>query len=306
ADNRVYPIHPTTAVHRGYMDDVLDSTGRLVNFTAACGPLVYRGGLIPAMNAFVAEPAANLVKRNVLAEEGYKVTGNQAYRGREFLASSDERFRPVNLHDGPDGALYVVDMYRGIIQHSTYLTPYLKNEIGMRGLTLPLGMGRIYRISPKKTKTDWTTMSRRTDSLVTLLGHANGWVRDKAQQTLVDRHATDAVDDLRGILRDGSNDLQVVHALWTLEGLGALTVSDIRTVLGRRQWQLRAQAIAATVPLASTVPAKELADMITANVSDRDTLLMPYALLAIASFAPAENLANERWAISHAGDKYLA
>lgn len=305
-DTRVYPIHSTTGVNRGYMDGVLDSTGRLVNFTAACGPLIYRGGLLGGINAFVAEPAANLVKRNVLSEDGYRIVGEQAYRGREFLASSDERFRPVNLHDGPDGALYVVDMYRGIIQHSTYLTPYLKNEIGMRGLTLPLGMGRIYRVSPNNIKKDWTTMSRRTDSLVTLLGHANGWVRDKAQQTLVDRHATDVVDDLRAILRDGSNDLQLVHALWTLEGLGVLTASDIRTVLLRPQWQLRAQAIAATVSLASTVPPKELADMITANVSDRDTLLMPYATLAIASLAPAENLAEDRWAISHSGDKYVA
>src|SRR5690606_24007935 len=132
ADNRVYTIHPTTGVNRGYMDNVLDSAGHLMRFTAACGPLVYRGRLIPCMNAFVAEPAANLIKRNVLVEEGYRVIGKQAYRDKEFLASNDERFRPVNLYDGPDGALYVVDMYRGIIQHSTYLTPYLKKEIEMR------------------------------------------------------------------------------------------------------------------------------------------------------------------------------
>src|SRR5690606_11372834 len=246
ADTRVYPLHPTTGVNRGYMDGILDTTGRLVNFTAACGPLVYRGGLMPDFNVFVAEPAANLIKRDMLTEEGYRTVGEQAYHGKEFLASSDERFRPVNLYDGPDGALYVVDMYRGIIQHSTYLTPYLKKEIETRGLTLPLSMGRIYRVLPKGAKTGWTTMPQGTDSLVALLGHANGWVRDKAQQVLVDRRATEVVDELREILRHGSDSLQVVHALWTLEGLGQLSLPDVRIVLSRSQWQLRAQAIAAT------------------------------------------------------------
>lgn len=306
ADNRVYPARPTTGVNRGYKDGVLDSTGRLVNFTAACGPLVYRGGLLPGINAFVAEPAANLIKRNVLVEDGYRVVGEQAYHGREFLASSDERFRPVNLHDGPDGALYVVDMYRGIIQHSTYLTPYLKKEIETRGLTLPLGMGRIYRVIPKGVKANWITMPRRTDSLVVLLGHTNGWVRDKAQQVLVDRRATDVVDQLRGILSGGDNSLQVAHALWTLEGLGHLTLPDIQTVLQRQPWQLRAQAIVATVSLASTVAQKELANLVTTYLSGQDTLLLPYATFAIASLTAMEGSVSAQWAIEHADNKYLA
>ncbi|MEC3881357.1 DUF7133 domain-containing protein [Parapedobacter sp. 10938] len=306
ADTRVYPIHPTTGVNRGYMENVLDSTGHLVNFTAACGPLVYRGGLLPGINAFVAEPAANLVKRDVLVEEGYRTVGEQAYGGKEFLASRDERFRPVNLYDGPDGALYIVDMYRGIIQHSTYLTPYLKNEIEARELTVPLDMGRIYRVMPKGAERYWTTMPQGADSLIALLGHANGWVRDKAQQVLVDRHATDVVGKLREILRSGRNHVQVVHALWTLEGLTELNLADIQAVLERPQWQLRAQAIAAAVSLASTVPQKELADMITAHVSNRDTLLMPYAALAMAAFADLEDTASEQWALKYPNNKYLA
>lgn len=306
ADNRVYPIHPTTGVNRGYMDDVLDSTGRLVNFTAACGPLVYRGGLIPAMNAFVAEPAANLVKRNVLAEEGYKVTGNQAYRGKEFLASSDERFRPVNLHDGPDGALYVVDMYRGIIQHSTYLTPYLKKEIEARNLMLPLGMGRIYRVTPKGTERAPGAMPQDIDSLVALLGDDNGWVRDKAQQLLVDRGYADVAGQLREILLGAHNQLQVVHALWTLEGLMQLTLQDVQTVLRQPQWQVRAQAMAAAVSLAPTVSQKELTSMIAAHISPEDTLLMPYAALAIGALNGPGESAIEQWAVEHPESRFLA
>ncbi|WP_177181244.1 DUF7133 domain-containing protein [Parapedobacter koreensis] len=308
-DTRVYPIHPTTGVNRGYMEGVLDSTGRLVNFTAACGPLVYRGGLIPGTNAFVAEPSANLIKRNVLTEAGFRVTGKQAYEGKEFLASDDERFRPVNLFDGPDGSLYILDMYRGIIQHSTYLTPYLKNEIAERGLTLPLGMGRIYRVFPKGSKRRTVTMPQRTDSLVALLGHTNGWVRDQAQRTLIDRQATDAASDLRTLLTSGSDSLQCVHALWTLEGLGLLTVADIRTVLARPEWQVCAQALAAFPSLSGTATQKERIDILNAVIAKNDTLLAPYAALAVASLAPGDDSAVmhtvEQWAVQYADNRYI-
>src|SRR5690606_3249656 len=150
---------------------------------------------------------------------GYRTAGKQRYEGKEFLASSDERFRPVNLYNGPDGSIYVLDMYRGIIQHTTYLTPYLKSEIAKRALTLPPGMGRIYRVFPKDAERRSVNMPQRTADLVALLGHTNGWVRDQAQRMLVDRQAVDAVTALKSIVRAKKNPVHLVHALWTLEGL---------------------------------------------------------------------------------------
>lgn len=123
-NNKVYPIRPNTGVNRAYMKGIIDENLKLVNFTAACGPVIFNSTLFGPDyygNAFVAEPSANLIKRNILGNDGNVVTGKQAYIGREFLASTDERFRPVNLQTGPDGALYIVDFYRGIIQHKTYL-----------------------------------------------------------------------------------------------------------------------------------------------------------------------------------------
>ena len=128
SDNRVYPARPTPGVNRGYQKGILNDSMRLKDFTAACGTIIYRSGLFGkayAGNAFVCEPAANLIKRDVLEEKGYKISGRQAYHNKEFLSSTDERFRPVNLYNGPDGALYVVDMYRGIIQDKLSLTDYL-------------------------------------------------------------------------------------------------------------------------------------------------------------------------------------
>jgi len=96
-------------------------------------PTIYRGHLFPDDyygNAFVAEPAAHLVKRNYVSEHADgSVRASLAYEGREFLASTDERFRPVDLATGPDGALYVVDLYRGILQHRISLTTYLRRQI---------------------------------------------------------------------------------------------------------------------------------------------------------------------------------
>lgn len=236
-DNRTYPIRPTPGVNRGYMKDVLDDSLRLVNFTAACGPLIYRGGAFGEAfegNAFVAEPSANLIKRNILKDSAYIVKGHQAYTGKEFIASTDERFRPVNLHLGPDGAMYVLDMYRGIIQHKTYLTPYLKNEIGMRSLTQPLNCGRIYRIYPKGSKPEITKLSRNTADLVKALGSKNGWIRDKAQQMLVDAQDTSAAPLLRALIKNAPYSIASLHAVWALEGLHVVTADDVEAAFDKK------------------------------------------------------------------------
>ena len=113
--------------------------------------MVYRGDLFPQTfygNVFVAEPSANLIRRAVLTESGLALSGRNAYEKREFLTSTYERFRPVNLHNGPDGALYVVDMHHGILQHRHYLTPYLRHKYLERQLDEFLMTGRIYRVIP--------------------------------------------------------------------------------------------------------------------------------------------------------------
>ena len=96
----------------------------------------------------------------------------------------------MNLYVGPDGALYVIDMYRGIIQHKTYLTPYLKNEIKERKLTNPLNCGRIYKIVPTGSNAKNVEFSNNPQELVQLLQNKNGWVRNEAQQMIIDSNYT--------------------------------------------------------------------------------------------------------------------
>ncbi len=278
-DNRVYPIRPTPGVNRGYSPGTLDDSLRLRNFTAACGPLIYRGDLFGSafdFNAFVAEPSANLIKRNILKENGNAVNGEQAYKNKEFLASVDERFRPVSLYNGPDGALYVVDMYRGIIQHKTYVTPYLSGQIKARNLTLPLACGRIYKIVPKGKKPVSVTIPNDPDKLIALLGSTNGFVRDMAQQTLIDGKYKQAIPHLKAILKQTTNPLQVIHAIWTLEGLNALETNEVLSLLKNTNWPIRMQALTvlpSVINLSSyEYYVKALNDLIEAN----DELAAPY------------------------------
>lgn len=278
-DNRVYPAHATPGVNRGYLPDVLDDSLRLVNFTAACAPLIYRGDLFDSkfsQNAFVAEPAGNLIKRNVLNfKQGNEVTGVQAYAQKEFISSVDERFRPVNLHDGPDGALYVVDMYRGIIQHKTYLTPYLKKEIKERNLTLPLVCGRIYKVVPKGKKATFRAMPTNPQKLVALLADPNGWIRDRAQQILVDRKNNDVVPALQKALL--SKDVySSMHALWTLEGLHQLRVTDILTALKSNSWPLKMQALSVIPSVIDEASSTAYIDALNQSTLLNDQQAAPY------------------------------
>ncbi len=244
-DNRTYPVRPTPGVNRGYMEGVLDDSLRLTNFTAACGPLIYNGGLFNETyhgNAFVAEPSANLIKRNILTNNGYIVDGKQAYQHKEFLASEDERFRPVNLYVGPDGAMYIIDMYRGIIQHKTYLTPYLKNEIKERKLTNPLNCGRIYKIVPKRTITKNVALNNNLQELVELLKNKNGWVRNEAQQMIIDNNYIAASPALHELLKS-TDYIPAAQALWTLEGLHLLQAKDVVPLLKSNNHLISVQAL---------------------------------------------------------------
>lgn len=225
-EREIYPIRSNTAVNRGYVPGTLDQEGKLLEFASACGPLIYRGTALPESyngDAFICEPTANLVKRNKVKEDGFMLSAKGVYEKKEFLASTDERFRPISTASGPDGAIYIVDMYKGIIQHGPYMTPYLREVTLERKLDKPIHMGRIWRITSKKKNKEKPVDLATLEShlLVDRLGHPNGWTRDMVQRLLVDRAETSVVPAVKEIVRNG-NKFGKLHALWTLEGLGSI------------------------------------------------------------------------------------
>jgi mono/diheme cytochrome c family protein/glucose/arabinose dehydrogenase len=267
--NIVWPVRPNPGTNRAYQAGIDRPDGTLLKFTAVCAPVVYRGDRLPADlygNVFVAEPAANLVSRLVLDDDGSTLWARKAYERGEFLASTDERFRPVYIVNAPDGTLYIADMYRGIIEHRISITEYLRDQILGRKLEQPIGMGRIYRVVHETMKRDTSTRVAASPParLVDLLSHPNGWWRDTAQRLLVERASVARAGVERpGVARPGvarnfssaitsalikhatsAKDARTrLHALWTLDGIDTIPPAVVIHALEDPARDVRASAI---------------------------------------------------------------
>jgi mono/diheme cytochrome c family protein/glucose/arabinose dehydrogenase len=246
--NATWPVRPNRGVNRGYQTGVLRPDGSLSAYTAVAAPTVYRGDRLPAEiygNVFLAEPSGNLVSRVILNDDGTSLRGRKAYERAEFIASTDERFRPVYLSSAPDGTLYVVDMYRGIIQHKGYITEYLHDQIVSRQLEQPHARGRIYRVvhdttrrGPRPSLTNMTAAR-----LVDVLSHPNGWWRDTAQRLLVERNDKSAIGPLRKLATGAKEPRTRLHALWTLDGMDSIDAATVTGALSDPSRDVRVSAI---------------------------------------------------------------
>jgi putative membrane-bound dehydrogenase-like protein len=248
AINTVWPVRPNPGTNRAYQTGIDRADGTLARFTSVCAPLVYRGDRLPAElygNAFVAEPAANLVSRIVLSDDGTTLRARKGYDNAEFLASTDERFRPVYLSNAPDGTMYIVDFYRGIIQDRASTTVYLRDHIIKRKLDQPTGLGRIYRVVHETTRRDTTrTLATATPAqLVEALGHPNGWWRDTAQRLLVERGARPVLAALTRLAGSAKDPRTRLHALWTLDGVDGIERATVVKALDDTSRDVRASAI---------------------------------------------------------------
>ena len=244
--NVVWPLRPNPGTNRAYQAGIDRADGTLAKFTSVCAPVIYRGDRLPAElygNAFVAEPAANVVSRIVLSTEGETIRARKAYPRGEFIASTDERFRPVFLSNAPDGTLYVVDMYRGVIQQRADVTQYLRNRIVTHGLERPTGLGRIYRVVHETTRRDTEAFAKTTPDLVAALAHPNGWRRDLAQQLLVERAEPATIPDLKRLAGAAADWRTRLHALWTLDGMDAIEPATVQKALADESSDVRAAAV---------------------------------------------------------------
>ncbi|MDB5240626.1 MAG: sorbosone dehydrogenase [Spirosoma sp.] len=240
---------------QGGMDEVRQPDGSLNHVTGAAGNDVYRGDRLPAElkgQYFYGEPVARIVRRiNPVVTEGLTTLHNVYQEQKsEFLRSTDPLFRPVDMTTAPDGTLYITDMYHGIIQEGqwTQKGTYLRTKIEQYQLDKVVGLGRIWRITYEgqdRDKTRPNMYSEKTADLVKHLTHPNGWWRDMAQQVLVQRKDLSAGPLLTTMALTGKNTLARTHALWTLEGLGALKANVVQTMLKDSEPRLRIQALRA-------------------------------------------------------------
>jgi putative membrane-bound dehydrogenase-like protein len=221
-------------------------------FTSATGVTIYRGDAYPPEfrgNAFIGDVGGNLVHRKTLTrDDGVSFVAARADEGVEFLTSTDTWFRPVNFVTGPDGCLYILDMYRETIEHPSSIPEDIKAHLDLYSGD---DRGRIYRLVPpvgvpfsgggRRLKPELQRASAA--ELVSQLQSANSWRRETAQRLLWERQDQTAVQGLRKILATSAFTTARLHALHALDGLNALTTDDLRTTLADDAAAIRVHSI---------------------------------------------------------------
>ena len=272
--------------------------GSLNQVTGSAGNDIYRGDRLPADlvgDLIYGEPIGRIVRRvRPVVTDGLTQLRN-AYLWNEFIKSTDPLFRPVDMTTAPDGTLYVTDMYRGIIQQATWSGPgtYLRARIDQYALDKVFGHGRIWRVSydgMERNRTQPRMLNETPAQLVAHLSHPNGWWRDSAQQLLVLKQDKSVVPALQQIVKSSNNLLARFHALWTLEGLGALDAATVRAQMKDANPRMRIQAIRASETLYKAGDRTFDADY-RALAVDKDVNVAIQALLTL-NYLKAPNVAE--------------
>src|SRR5712692_9618171 len=271
-------------------------------FTAASGGTTYRGDAFPPEyvgSIFTGDVNGNLVHRDILTPDGVTFSARRAKEGVEFLASTDSWSRICNFANAPDGTLSMTDIYREFIETPESIPESIKKNMNFWSGD---DKGRIYRIVPNKplhTRGNKPNLgSASIDELVSTLGHANGWDRQTEQRVLLEKQDRAAVPALRELTKS-ENPLARLHALWTLEGLGALEPEEVERALKDPHAGVREHA----VRLAEGLP--KMATPLLAMASDPEIRVQfqlaltlgnvkdPRSLGALADLAA--NHRNDRW-----------
>lgn len=261
--------------------------GTLNHFTGCGGQTVFRGDRLPKEllgNVFLPEPVGRLIRRAVVSDNAGMTVLSNPYPQSEFLRSRDLCFRPLNITTGPDGCLYIVDMYRGIIQEGNWVREgsYLRNVVKQYGFQNVIGHGRVWRLVHKDFKPgpQPKMLDESPTQWVKHLSHPNGWWRDTAQRLLILKGDKSVVPALIEVLRKKSEPLARLHALWTLEGLGALTPELAREAIKDSDPAMRAQAIRASETLLKAGDQTLVADIQAAATDENAQVTLQSALTA--------------------------
>ena len=242
------PVFPTSRTL-----DRFNDLFALNRFTSACSPMVFRDSTLgPDVDGalFISEPVHNLVHRAILTRSGatFQATRHATEIQSEFLSSTDHWFRPTTTTTGPDGALWVADMYRHVIEHPEWIPESWQAQLDLRA---GHDRGRIYRIYQASAKREPIPKLAQltSEQLVAELESSNGWRRDTAQRLLVERGATSIAEGLVELLRSAKLPTAKVHALGTLSGLDVLAADHVMIALSDADPRVVRQGIAMSEPL---------------------------------------------------------
>ena len=246
--------------------------GTYHQITAANSPTPYRDELFGEQSSrhlFISAPAYNVVRRELLEPNGVTFSSNrpEGADGHEFLASSDSWFRPITLKTGPDGALWIADFYRLVLEHPEWIPDDVERYHNVRAGS---DRGRLYRVYPDGTKPRPipNLANKTTAQLVAALDSPSGWQRDTAQQLLVQQNDKSAAKRLAKLLQTSANPKARLHALCTLEGLGRLRAEHAVAGMSDRHPGVREHAVRVSEPLLRSDPGDALGQVLRRLVDD--------------------------------------
>jgi mono/diheme cytochrome c family protein/glucose/arabinose dehydrogenase len=261
--------------------------GSLNNVTGAAGNDVFRGDRLPRElvgQYFYGEPVGRIIRQvRSEKEEGLTYIQNRYIDTEsEFIQSTDPLFRPTDIATAPDGTMYIVDMYRGIIQQGNWTQEgsYLRTKILQYQMDDIVGNGRIWRVTHEdmpRSKEKPRMYEETPAEWVKHLEHPNGWWRDMAQQLLVLKQDKSVVKDLVKMVNNSQNELARIHAIWTLEGLGALKLEMVRDLFLDASPAIRIQALRVSETLYK-YGAKSLEEDYISLAKDKDPSVVIQAL----------------------------
>lgn len=310
---RTSPVEPWRIVRtrlrmKKVVPGVVEGGGRAAGyFTGATGVTIYRGNAWPREYvgwAFVGDVGSNLVHRKRLEPDGVTYRALRVDDKSEFLSSSDIWFRPCQFANGPDGTLYVLDMYREVIEHPASLPPPIKKHLD---LTSGRDRGRLYRVVPDGFRQPALPRlgQASTAELVAFLAHDNGWHRDTAARLLYERQDRSAVPLLDKLAKESRLPEGRIASLYALNGLQALTPEAIQTALADPHPRVREHALRLSEGLVAESPA--LRDRLLALANDPD-LRVRYQLAFSLGEIPASPQRNSALALiarHDGGDVYV-
>jgi mono/diheme cytochrome c family protein len=251
---RVWPIDKIPDTQGGRRRLRNDNT--LNHFTATSGQAIFRGDRLPEDirgQLFFCEPVGRLIRRTQIDDTNGKTVLSTPHEDEEgeFMRTTDAYFRPVNMNTGPDGSLYLVDMYRGIIQQGNWTRPgsYLRGVIDTLEMAKVINNGRIYRIVHEdfdRDKTKPELLGKSAKELLPYLAHPNGWWRSTAQKLIVLKQDKSVIPALKNTVLSSTNELERIHALWSLEGLGVVDKSIIKKIINGGDDNMKIQAMRVT------------------------------------------------------------
>lgn len=274
----------------GQVPGMVEGGGRASGyFTGATGGTIYRGNAFPKEfvgDAFIGDAGGNLVHHKKVDVSGIQPVATRPAdeAGMEFVASKDTWFRPVQFANAPDGTLYILDMYREVIEHPWSIPEAIKQHLDLNSGN---DRGRIYRLVPDSFKQPAPVKlgGADTDTLISTLAHANGWHRDTASRLLVERQDDSAVSRLTNFLATSGSAPGRLHALQVLAGLGALKDEHVLAALRDSDADVRINALKLAE---KRVEAAEVRAALSKLVADSDVRVRLQAAFTLGDIPPAE------------------